>query len=71
MYTVYSTDSCSFCDKAIDALKRHGLEFNKVDITADVKALEFMKENGFRTVPQIYHNDEHIGGYTELMQSLT
>ncbi len=65
---VYTTNYCPFCTRAKDLLKRKGAEFQEIDVTGDDEARVKLVEraNGMRTVPQIFINDEHIGGYDDL-----
>jgi len=67
-FTVYTQLGCSFCTKAIELLKQHDQAVNVVDINQDPEARKNMVENGFKTVPQVYHNSDHIGGYEALVQ---
>lgn len=62
---------CSYCDKAKKLLSQFGYEYEYVNVLEDELALTMLKENGFRTVPQIYKGEKHIGGYTELFQYIT
>lgn len=66
MVFVYGTPSCRYCDMAKELLKAKRIEYEYVDVTEDEDAEKMFKENGFRTVPQIFEGDKHIGGYTEL-----
>jgi GrxC family glutaredoxin len=64
---VYSTDNCPWCDRAKSLLRANGLDFAEIDISSDrVRALEMMERSGRRTVPQIFIDDEPIGGFDEL-----
>lgn len=68
-FKVYGADGCSYCVKAKDVLKDTGFEY--VDIGMDNDARMFLKEElKVRTIPQVFHGDKHIGGYTELVQYL-
>lgn len=80
MYTVYSKPSCSFCDQAKALLKSKSLEFKEVIIDVGqpkdaskvyVTAQELkQKVPTARTVPQIFHGDQHLGGFQELKKYL-
>ena len=65
---MYTGPMCAFCDAAKRLLKRNNASFKEVDIGTDLKIREEMikKSNGRRTVPQIFIEDNHIGGYEEL-----
>ena len=66
--TMYTGDPCSFCEAAKALLKSKNVEIEELDIWKDpAKAKEMLQRtNGARTIPQIFINDKHIGGYDEL-----
>ena len=66
--TVYSGPMCNFCDAAKRLLSRNNATYNEIDISKVEGALDEMikKANGKRTIPQIFFDDHHVGGYTEL-----
>jgi len=61
---------CNFCDAAKRLLSRNKLEYQEIDISKGQNIREEMikKSNGRRTIPQIFFNEEHIGGYQELRE---
>ncbi|MAL01574.1 MULTISPECIES: glutaredoxin 3 [Alcaligenaceae] len=66
--TMYCTAVCPFCVRAEMLLKKRGVsEITKIRIDTDQEQRALMMERtGRRTVPQIYINDTHVGGYDEL-----
>tara|TARA_B100001996_G_C18593237_1_gene566883 strand:+ start:405 stop:659 length:255 start_codon:yes stop_codon:yes gene_type:complete len=66
--TVYSGPRCNFCDAAKRLLNRNNIPYKEIDIAKVDGAMNEMikKANGKRTIPQIFFNDRHIGGYTEV-----
>lgn len=70
MLTVYSKLNCPFCEKAKAHLKTKGIDFQVIRIDEDSEAREFLMEQGFRSVPQIFKGDELFveGGYQGLVQ---
>tara|TARA_B100000965_G_scaffold188266_1_gene157115 strand:- start:889 stop:1143 length:255 start_codon:yes stop_codon:yes gene_type:complete len=66
--TMYSGPLCNFCDAAKRLLLRNNLEFNEIDISTKDSLREEMieKANGRRTIPQIFFDERHVGGYQEL-----
>ncbi len=65
---MYTTASCPFCLNAERLLLNKGVKsINKirVDLEPELR-LEMMEKTGRRTVPQIYINELHIGGFEEL-----
>lgn len=62
---------CPFCDKAKALLKLKNIEFEEKNINKDYTKDQLMEAvPNARTVPQIFINDELIGGYTELHRKL-
>lgn len=68
MITVYSKPNCPYCDRTKIWLEHNNLPYQTIDIMADSSALEFIKSQGHKTVPQIYFNGSVLveGGYTGL-----
>lgn len=66
---IYSTAACPYCVAAKNLLKAKGLAYTETRIDTDpAKFAEMLKRsNGRRTVPQIFVNDSHVGGYDDLI----
>ena len=66
--TIYTGPLCNYCEAAKRLLKRNNASFNEIDITKIDGAMDEMirKANGKRTIPQIFFDDLHIGGYDEV-----
>ena len=66
--TMYSGPLCNFCEAAKRLLLRNNLEFKEIDISTKDGLRDEMinKANGKRTIPQIFFDDHHVGGYQEL-----
>lgn len=65
---MYTTATCPFCLNAERLLLSKGVtQINKVrvDLEPDLR-VEMMEKTGRRTVPQIYIDERHIGGFEEL-----
>ena len=67
---MYSGPMCNFCEAAKKLLKRNNLDFEIIDISSEKGLIEEMikKSNGKRTIPQIFFDNQHIGGYAELRE---
>ena len=64
---IYSTDFCPFCVRARNLFKRKNIEFTEMKITDDETKEKMIKKSGGRkSVPQIFIDDKHIGGYDDL-----
>lgn len=68
MITLYTKPQCPYCDQAKAWLTRNGIDYKSVNIAEDEVALAMIKEQGHRSVPQIYLNGELFveGGYSGL-----
>lgn len=66
---IYYRDHCSFCTRAMKLLDDKNIDYTSYDIWADKALFEQMLErsNGSRTVPQIFINDQHIGGCDDMV----
>lgn len=65
---IYTTMLCGYCyqAKALLAKKQVAFEEIKVGFHAKKRAEMIHRANGQRTVPQIFINDRHIGGFDDL-----
>ena len=68
--TMYSGPLCNFCEAAKRLFLRNNLEFKEIDIsTKDGLRDEMIKKaNGKRTIPQVFFDNFHVGGYVELRE---
>ena len=67
---MYSGPMCNFCEAAKRLLDRNNLEYEVIVISSgdDIREEMIKKSNGKRTIPQIFFNDYHVGGYQELRE---
>ena len=65
--TIYTGPLCNYCEAAKRLLTRNKVEYKEIDISKVDGAMDEMikKANGKRTIPQIFFDDQHIGGYDE------
>ena len=65
--TIYTGPLCNYCDAAKRLLIRNNIKYNEINIATVEGAMEEMikRANGKRTIPQIFFDDQHIGGYDE------
>ena len=66
--TIYTGPFCNYCDAAKRLLTRNNATYVEIDIGKVDGAIEEMikKANGKKTIPQIFFDDQHIGGYDEV-----
>lgn len=70
---IYTKDACPYCVQAKNLFKSRGWEFTEHYITADTReilleTLATRLGTPPRTVPQIFIDDQAIGGYTDLVK---
>jgi glutaredoxin 3 len=64
---MYTTLICPYCIRAKMLLKSKGVAFEEIDVSRDDEKREWLvKVTGRRTVPQIFINDEAIGGFDDM-----
>lgn len=65
---IYTTKICPYCVKAKRLFDKKGAAYREIDVSTDDALRDFMvtRAGGKRTVPQIFINDEHIGGCDDL-----
>ena len=65
---IYTGPMCNFCSAAKHLLNKKKISYEEIDIGYDEKKREEMlkKSNGMKTIPQIFIEEKHIGGYVEL-----
>ena len=59
---------CTFCDAAKRLLARNNITYKEINIALEEGKMDEMlkKSNGKRTIPQIFFDDHHVGGFEEL-----
>ena len=69
---VWSKPACVFCEKAKRLLKSKGIEYEEKNIAEGHKIQDLLEiVPNARTMPQIWLDGEHLGGYLELEKKLT
>lgn len=72
-FTIFGHQACGFCRQAKAVMETKELDFRYVDIHEEGISQADLAETVGRpvtTVPQIFHGEEYVGGYQELMQYL-
>lgn len=65
--TLYTASYCPYCVRAKELLQRKGISFHEIDVTdPNTRADMVLKAGGRKTVPQIFIEDIHVGGYDDL-----
>nr|WP_096527679.1 glutaredoxin 3 [Candidatus Nitrosoglobus terrae] len=65
---MYATAHCPYCIRARSLLTSKGIDYTeiRVDLEPEQRAI-MINKSGHRTVPQIFINDQPIGGCDDLM----
>ena len=66
MYKIYTQNNCGYCVAAKNLLDKKGEQYEEIHLEDNPDAKNKLKQNGLRTVPQIWLDEEYIGGYVEL-----
>ena len=66
--TIYTGPLCNYCEAAKKLLSRNNVEYKEISIATVDGAMDEMiaKANGKRTIPQIFFDEQHIGGYDDV-----
>ena len=67
---IYTAMACPFCTRAVSLLSAKNIDFKKIDVTLSTTKRQVMRirANGQTSVPQIFINDDHIGGCDDLFR---
>jgi glutaredoxin len=69
--TVWSKNACPFCVQAKALLESQGIEFEERNVSKDWTREQLLEAvPTARTLPQIFLDDNYIGGFTELRKHL-
>lgn len=64
---IYLTQSCPYCVAAQRLLQVKGIDYEAIDVSHDPEKRAWLVEvSGQRTVPQIFIDEQPIGGFTDL-----
>ena len=65
--TMYTKETCPYCDMAKRLLASKGQTWTEIDIEAEPgRRDEMIERSGRKTVPQIWIGDRHVGGFDDL-----
>jgi glutaredoxin 3 len=64
---MYSSPYCKYCIAAKDLFNKLKIPFEDIDVnTSHSKRTEMVDKSGRKTVPQIFIDDHHVGGFDDL-----
>lgn len=71
-FEIYSKENCIYCTKIKDLLTFHGITYEEKSLSAgytkeDIQA-RVEGDKKINTVPQVFVNNEYLGGYLEVVE---
>ena len=65
---IYTKNACIFCDRAKEVFKSKNVKFSEYNIFTNPEYLDELlkRSNGLKKMPQIFINNQHIGGFDKL-----
>lgn len=66
---IYTSALCGYCTRAKSLLEKKGVKFIEYDVTYDSKKRQEMTtRTGKTAVPQVFVNNNPVGGYSDLVE---
>lgn len=67
---IYTTPTCGFCHAAKRLLDRKGVSYQEIDVRSqpDLRQEMMDRAHGRYTVPQIFIDEKHVGGFDDLAE---
>mgnify|MGYP001464690472 CR=1 FL=1 len=66
MFKIYTKNNCNWCVRAKELLKKNNIEYKEINIEESFEDKMVLKSLRLKTVPQIWNEDLHLGGYLQL-----
>ena len=67
MIEIYTSPLCGYCHAAKRLLGQKGVSYTEYDVSRDAaKRQEMMDRAKRHTVPQVFANGAHLGGYDDI-----
>lgn len=65
---IYTTPTCPYCIRAKSLLDSKGVNYENIDLSKELPQVrtELTERTGSRTVPQIFINDQFVGGCDDI-----
>ena len=67
---IYTLPTCPYSINAKKLLSQYNMHYKEISVKGNQKS-DLIKQTGHRTMPQIFINDEFIGGYDDLVNLIT
>ena len=68
-FEIYTSKMCPYCSRAVRLLQSKNISFEQIDVSMSGVLRQTMssRASGRTSVPQIFIDDDHIGGCDDLM----
>lgn len=60
---IYTKNNCVQCNATKNALDRHGIDYQLINLDAQPDAIDNLKSLGYRQVPVVMADDDHWSGF--------
>ena len=71
MNEIYTTQTCGWCQRAKVLLDKNVIDYREIDVTTDRELQrEMIERSGRQSVPQVFLEGVHIGGFDDLAKHL-
>jgi len=60
---IYTKNNCVQCNATKNAMDRHGIDYQLINLDAQPDAIDSLKSLGYRQVPVVMANDDHWSGF--------
>ena len=60
---LYTQENCEYCHMMKKKLAEWDYRYREINISYDLFAKDFLKDEGHRTVPQLYWNNTHLNKF--------
>lgn len=67
---VYTKDGCKYCKWVKRLLTDHNVSYQEKNIYNDDEAMKYFKAQEFSTTPQVFIDDEYVGGFERTLAHL-
>lgn len=73
MIDIYGTKDCPACKTAVKLCEMNAIEYSYYDLMEEPNLMDALvtRIGSFRTVPQIFDDETHVGGYEDLVHHFT
>ena len=68
MFKIYGNTGCAYCTAVVEYLEYCEHPFEYINLEESPEDMHFIRDQGFNTVPQVWHNEDHIGGYQDTLR---